>query len=395
MANDKKKPSVTDGILSDSTSSVVDFNKDKAWKELERLNEIQESGRALTKDQQERRAALLREITARGAAAEGDRASGAAALVQAQGTKNRLDAEAEKLIPAKAEAMRNTSFVGGQPVSSYDMRMFLATTMTMRQRLEKAIALGMPAPYIESLQRLMLGERNRVEAAKKGRYGLKGYDEDGVAEYGARSIYDTTRKGFNDAVAAALDRADNKAYVAAQKRKSDKLEANKDAKVDALLKELDSIEKMTPEEVHEKYYGKSGAKTDSKKDPVNQDQAYTQRNRAKSDGQPQKQRGASDRSLVDPLGTNVSAPYDPPRTSTLDVDPDKLFNTDETSSNGTTEVDLSNINLLDTPKIDPYNVLGIERPSPDKNDGRQADELGGVMMSPRGWLDAYLSGGAR
>lgn len=340
MANDKKKPSVTDGILSDSTSSVVDFNKDKAWKELERLNEIQESGRALTKDQQERRAALLREITARGAAAEGDRASGAAALVQAQGTKNRLDAEAEKLIPAKAEAMRNTSFVGGQPVSSHDMRMFLATTMTMRQRLEKAIALGMPAPYIESLQRLMLGERNRVEAAKKGRYGLKGYDEDSVAEYGARSIYDTTRKGFNDAVAAALDRADNKAYVAAQKRKSDKLEANKDAKVDALLKELDSIEKMTPEEVLTKVHDESEGRLREPQDP-------------------------NDHSLDDLFKTN-----DTPKTN------------DAPKTN-------------DTPEINPYDVLGIERPSPDEKDGRQADELGGVMMSPRGWLDAYLSGGAR
>ena len=49
----------------------------------------------------------------------------------------------------------------------------------------------------------------------------------------------------------------------------------------------------------------------------------------------------------------------------------------------------------DTPEINPYDVLGIEHPSPDKNDGRQADELGGVMMGPRGWLDAYLSGGAR
>lgn len=339
MADDKKKPSVTDGILSDSTSSVVDFNKDKAWKELERLNEIQESGRALTKDQQERRAALLREITARGAAAEGDRASGEAALVQARGTKNRLDAEAEKLIPAKAEAMRNTSFVGGQPVSSYDMRMFLATTMTMRQRLEKAIALGMPAPYIESLQRLMLGERNRVEAAKKGRYGLKGYDKDGVAEYGARSIYDTTRKGFNDAVAAALDRADNKAYVAAQKRKSDKLEANKDAKVDAFLKELDDIEKMTPEEVFTKVHDERLNRT--------------------SEGRLQETQDPNDRSLDDLVKSN-----DTPKTN-------------------------------DTPEINPYDVLGIERPSPDKEDGRQADELGGVMMSPRGWLDAYLSGGAR
>lgn len=359
MAVDKKKPSVTDGILSDSPSSVVDFNKGKAWKELERLNEVQESGKELSEDQKKRRDALLREITARGAAAEGDRASGAATLVQAQGTKKRLDAEADILIPAKAAAMRNTSFVGGQPVSSYDMRMFLATTMTMRQRLEKAIALGMPAPYIESLQRLMLGQRNRVEAAKQGRYGLKGYDKNGVAEYGARSIYDTTRKDFNDAVAAARDRADNKAYVAAQKRKREKPEADNDAKVDALLGELDDIEKMTPGEVHEKYYGKAGAETDSKKDPVNQDQVPTQINRAESYGQPQKQLGASDHSLDDLFKTN-----DTPKTD-------------------------------NTPKIDPYDVLGIERPSPDKKDGRQADELGGVMMSPRGWLDAYLSGGAR
>ena len=359
MANDNKKPSVTDGILSDPTSSVVDFNKKEAWDELKRLAKIEESGKTLSYDQKKRRDALLREITARGAAAEGDRLSGEAAFEQARGTKERLNAEAEKLIPAKAEAMRNTSFVGGQPVSSYDMRMFLATTMTMRQRLEKAIALGMPAPYIESLQRLMLGERNRVEAAKKGRYGLKGYDENGVAKYGARSIYDTTRKDFNDAVAAARDRADNKEYVAAQKRNREKLEANKDAKVDAFLKELDDIEKMTPGEVHEKYYGKAGAETDSKKDPVNQDQVPAQINRAESYGQPQKQRGASDHSLDDLFKTN-----DTPKTD-------------------------------DTPEINPYDVLGIERPSPDKNDGRQADELGGVMMSPRGWLDAYLSGGAR
>lgn len=320
MADDKKKPSVTDGILPDSTSSVVDFNKEKAWKELERLNEIQERGKELSEDQKKRRDALLREITARGAAAEGDRLSGEAALVQAQGTKKRLDAEAEKLIPAKAEAMRNTSFVGGQPVSSYDMRMFLATTMTMRQRLEKAVALGMPAPYIESLQRLMLGEKNRIDAAKEGRYGLVGYDEEtGVAEYGAHSIYDTTGKNFNDAVAAAWDRADNKAYVAAQKRKREKLEADKDAKVDAFLKELDDIEKMTPEEALEK----------------------AQAERADRAGQ----------------GPHVG--------------------------DGRGLGDLSKTGQQPTPEDDT-----------DKY-GSQADELGGVMMSPRGWLDAYLSGGAR
>ena len=339
MANDNKKPSVTDGILSDPTSSVVDFNKKEAWDELKRLAKIEESGKTLSNDQKKRRDALLREITARGAAAEGDRLSGEAASNQARGTKARLDAEADILIPAKAAAMRNTSFVGGQPVSSYDMRMFLATTMTMRQRLEKAIALGMPAPYIESLQRLMLGQRNRVEAAKQGRYGLKGYDKNGVAEYGAHSIYDTTGKNFNDAVAAAWDRADNKAYVAAQKRNREKPEANKDAKVDAFLKELDDIEKMTPEEVFTK---------------VNDERL----NRT-SEGRLQETQDPNDRSLDDLAKSN-----DTPKTN-------------------------------DTPEINPYDVLGIERPSPDKNDGRQADELGGVMMSPRGWLDAYLSGGAR
>ena len=118
MANDNKKPSVTDGILSDPTSSVVDFNKKEVWDELKRLAKIEERGKTLSDDQKKRRDALLREITARGAAAEGDRLSGEAAFEQARGTKERLNAEAEKLIPAKAEAMRNTSFVGGQPVSS-------------------------------------------------------------------------------------------------------------------------------------------------------------------------------------------------------------------------------------------------------------------------------------